>query len=94
MTDSALYAILADRDFGTLATIKRDGRPQLSTVNYLYDADAGAILISITAPRAKTKNYRRARGEHPDWAEFRDVMVADRRVLLTIPIERVYGIQM
>jgi PPOX class probable F420-dependent enzyme len=138
--DSVLRGILAAHHFGTLATIKRDGRPQLSTVNYLYDADAGAILISITAPRAKTKNlqrdpratfhvatgnssgyvvvegtavltptaarrdddtvnalvdhYRRARGEHPDWDEFRDAMVADQRVLLTIPIERLYGLQM
>ncbi len=138
--DTVLRGILASRNFGTLATIKRDGRPQLSTVNYLYDADANALLISITAPRAKTKNlqrdpratfhvstengggyvvvegparltptaasrddatvdalvdhFRRARGEHPDWDEFRDAMVADKRVLLTIPIERLYGLQM
>jgi hypothetical protein len=35
--------------------------------------------------------YRRAAGEHPDWDEYREVMVADRRVLMTMAVERVYG---
>ena len=35
--------------------------------------------------------YRRAAGEHPDWAEYRSVMVSDRRVLLILTVDRVYG---
>ncbi|RZQ65872.1 PPOX class F420-dependent oxidoreductase [Amycolatopsis suaedae] len=35
--------------------------------------------------------YRAAAGEHPDWAEYRSVMVSDRRVLMTLTIEKVYG---
>jgi len=35
--------------------------------------------------------YRRLGGEHPDWAEYRAAMVADRRVVLTLAFERVYG---
>ncbi|MDA2804600.1 PPOX class F420-dependent oxidoreductase [Nocardiopsis suaedae] len=35
--------------------------------------------------------YRRAAGEHPDWAEYRSVMVSERRVLMTMHVERVYG---
>lgn len=35
--------------------------------------------------------YRAAEGEHPDWDEFRSTMVADRRVLMTMTVERVYG---
>ena len=35
--------------------------------------------------------YRSAAGEHPDWDEYRAVMVADRRVLLALHVERVYG---
>ncbi|MEA3215805.1 MAG: hypothetical protein QOJ19_1961, partial [Acidimicrobiia bacterium] len=35
--------------------------------------------------------YRQAAGEHPDWAEYRSVMVADRRVLMAMKVERVYG---
>ncbi|WP_027931512.1 PPOX class F420-dependent oxidoreductase [Amycolatopsis thermoflava] len=37
--------------------------------------------------------YRKAAGEHPDWAEYREVMVSDRRVLMTLNVERVYGEQ-
>jgi PPOX class probable F420-dependent enzyme len=35
--------------------------------------------------------YRRAAGEHPDWREYREVMVSDNRVLMTMKVERVYG---
>ncbi|MCP2278965.1 PPOX class F420-dependent oxidoreductase [Nocardia amikacinitolerans] len=35
--------------------------------------------------------YRAAAGEHPDWAEYRAVMVAERRVLVTIEVDHVYG---
>ncbi|MER5776680.1 PPOX class F420-dependent oxidoreductase [Streptomyces sp. NPDC002039] len=35
--------------------------------------------------------YRLAAGEHPDWEEYRSVMVSDRRVLMTMTVERVYG---
>ncbi|GIE39017.1 PPOX class F420-dependent enzyme [Actinoplanes lobatus] len=35
--------------------------------------------------------YRSAAGEHPDWEEYRQAMVADRRVLLALRVNRVYG---
>jgi len=35
--------------------------------------------------------YRSAAGEHPDWAEYRSVMVSDRRVLMALAVDRVYG---
>ena len=35
--------------------------------------------------------YRLVAGEHPDWAEYRAAMVADRRLVLHLPVERVYG---
>ena len=35
--------------------------------------------------------YRLAAGEHPDWDEYRSVMVSDRRVLMTMTVEHVYG---
>jgi PPOX class probable F420-dependent enzyme len=35
--------------------------------------------------------YRAAAGEHPDWDEYRAVMVSDRRVLMALTVERVYG---
>lgn len=35
--------------------------------------------------------YRSGAGEHPDWREYREVMVADRRVLLVLTITHAYG---
>jgi PPOX class probable F420-dependent enzyme len=40
---------------------------------------------------ALVNHYRAAAGEHPDWDEFRAVMVAEGRVLMTLTVERVYG---
>ncbi|MYW91965.1 PPOX class F420-dependent oxidoreductase [Amycolatopsis rubida] len=136
--DTALYDLIAAGKQGVLATLKRDGRPQLSTVTHYFDRDARQLQVSITDARAKTKNmrrdprvsyhvassngwsyavaegravlspvasapddeavealialYRKVSGEHPDWAEYRAAMVADRRLVLTVEIERVYGL--
>ncbi|MGH9046520.1 MAG: PPOX class F420-dependent oxidoreductase [Acidimicrobiales bacterium] len=46
------------RSQGVLATIRRDGRPQLSNIAYLMTED-GSARISVTETRAKTKNLRR-----------------------------------
>jgi PPOX class probable F420-dependent enzyme len=35
--------------------------------------------------------YREVSGEHPDWDEYRAAMIADRRLLLRIRLDRVYG---
>ncbi|TNM64115.1 PPOX class F420-dependent oxidoreductase [Streptomyces sp. NP160] len=136
-TDEELHALLASSRLGVLATIKRDGTPQLSPVTPFYDRERGVVLVSVTEGRAKTANlrrdpraalevtsadgwswataegsveltgpgtspvsaevealvdhYRQAAGEHPDWAEYREAMVADRRVLVTLRVEKVYG---
>lgn len=57
--DDKLLALISGNSLGVLATIKRDGRPQLSNVSYHFDARAVAIQVSITEPRAKTRNLRR-----------------------------------
>ncbi|MGY1812745.1 PPOX class F420-dependent oxidoreductase [Blastococcus sp. SYSU D00820] len=58
-TDPRLLAFVAGRTAGVLATIKRDGRPQLSNVAYTYDAQEQLFRVSVTADRAKTRNLRR-----------------------------------
>jgi PPOX class probable F420-dependent enzyme len=131
------YALLARSRLGVLATIKADGRPQLSPVMPYYDEAAGVVHVSTTAGAAKVANlrrdpraalevtapdgmswataegvatltgpgtdphgpevdalvdyYRAAAGEHPDWDEYRAVMVSDRRVLITMTVDHVYG---
>ncbi|MEU1685797.1 PPOX class F420-dependent oxidoreductase [Micromonospora sp. NPDC005707] len=136
-TRQALTDLVASRRLGVLATLKRDGRPQLSTVVHSFDRDAGLIRISVTDGRAKTANlrrdprasfhvssedgwayavaearaeltpvaerpddptveelvglYRAVQGEHPDWDDFRRAMVAERRLVLRLHVERLYG---
>ncbi|MFE2041050.1 PPOX class F420-dependent oxidoreductase [Streptomyces sp. NPDC059477] len=130
-------ALLAESRLGVLATIKSDGRPQLSPVMPSYDPRTEILYVSTTEATAKTANlrrdpraalevtgpdgrswataegtvrltgpgtdpegpevealvdyYRRAAGEHPDWDEYRSVMVSERRVLIVMTVERVYG---
>lgn len=57
--DDKLLALIADNSLGVLATVKRDGRPQLSNVTYHFDPRALTIEVSVTEPRAKTRNLRR-----------------------------------
>ncbi|WBB66802.1 PPOX class F420-dependent oxidoreductase [Micromonospora sp. WMMD812] len=136
-TQRALTDLIAGRRLGVLATIKRDGRPQLSTVIYSFDPAAGLIRVSVTDDRAKTVNLRRdprasfhvssedgwayavaegraeltpvaadttdatveelvevywsIQGEHPDWDDYRRAMVAERRLVLRLHVERTYG---
>ncbi|MEU7591223.1 PPOX class F420-dependent oxidoreductase [Micromonospora sp. NPDC049230] len=137
-TQQALTDLISGRPMGVLATIRRDGRPQLSTVVHSFDRDAGLIRVSVTDGRAKTANlrrdpratyhvssedgwayavvegraelsapavepgdatveelvalYRSLRGEHPDWDEYRRVMVDEGRLVLRLHVERIYGI--
>jgi len=35
--------------------------------------------------------YRAIGGEHPDWDEYRAAMVADKRQVVRLPVDRVYG---
>ena len=57
--DDKLLALIADNSLGVLATIKADGRPQMSNVTYHFDPRALTIEVSVTEPRAKTRNLRR-----------------------------------
>ncbi|MGY1600667.1 PPOX class F420-dependent oxidoreductase [Geodermatophilus sp. SYSU D00815] len=57
--DPRMLDVLAENRWGVLATLKRDGRPQVSTIGYAYDRDAGLIRISVTDDRVKTRNLRR-----------------------------------
>ncbi len=55
MTEALEFA--AQHRKGTLVTIRRDGRPQVS--NVLYVLAGGTARMSVTADRAKTRNLER-----------------------------------
>ena len=58
MTEAEARAFVGRHNRAVLATIKRDGRPQLSNIVYTLDDD-GLIKISVTRDRAKTRNLKR-----------------------------------
>lgn len=59
-----------------------DGRADLTPVA----ADPGDDTVD-----ALVAYYRAAAGEHPDWDEYRRVMVAEKRLLLRVTPEHAYG---
>src|SRR5215467_14311742 len=54
---TSLLERIGGSGLGVLVTLKRDGRPQLSNITYVYDGER--LRISLTDDRAKTKNLRR-----------------------------------
>ena len=57
--NEALLAFAAARNLGALTTLKRDGRPQLSAINYACDPTGPTVRVSVTDDRAKVRNVRR-----------------------------------
>jgi PPOX class probable F420-dependent enzyme len=56
--DDRMLAFVAEHHWGVLATVKADGRPQLSNVGYAYDPEQQLFRVSVTDSRAKTRNLR------------------------------------
>ncbi|MEU0788340.1 TIGR03618 family F420-dependent PPOX class oxidoreductase [Streptomyces sp. NPDC006173] len=59
LSDEALSAVLAEQQFGTLATVKQSGHPHLTTMLYTWDADARIVRLSTTSDRVKVKHLQR-----------------------------------
>jgi PPOX class probable F420-dependent enzyme len=137
MRQAQLWQVIGSHGRGVLVALKRDGRPQLSNVDYVADEASGMIRASTTDDRAKVRNlhrdprvsfyvtteggaayavaegtaelsptatrlddptvaelidvYRGVQGEHPDWDDYRAAMVADRRLVVRIHVQRLYG---
>jgi PPOX class probable F420-dependent enzyme len=56
MTVPDSHRALLDSDFGTLATVGADGRPQLTEIWFL--AEEGTVKISLNTARQKAKNLQ------------------------------------
>ena len=56
--DERMLAFVAGQRWGVLATVRRNGRPQLSNVGYAYDPERRLFRVSVTDDRAKTRNLR------------------------------------
>lgn len=83
------------------ANLRRDPRAAFEVTS--ADGWAWATAegpVTLIGPGATTDSpevdalvdyYRAAAGEHPDWDEYRSVMVSDRRVLMALSVHKVYG---
>ncbi|WP_159767536.1 pyridoxamine 5'-phosphate oxidase family protein [Streptomyces sp. HM190] len=59
LSDEALSGVLGAQRFGTLATVKRDGHPHLTTMLYSWDPGSRTVRFSTTADRVKVGHLRR-----------------------------------
>ncbi|MFF3617118.1 pyridoxamine 5'-phosphate oxidase family protein [Streptomyces sp. NPDC002580] len=136
LSDEALSDLLAQQQFGTLATVKRSGHPHLTTMVYSWDPEARVVRFSTTADRVKIQHLRLdphaalhvsggdvwsfavAEGEAvvsestavpgdavgrellgmipqsgrpEDEAAFLEELVAERRVVIRLKVDRLYG---
>lgn len=85
-----------------VANLRRDPRASLHVSSpdfwsYVV-ADGVAELSPVAAdPHDATVEelvdvYRAIQGEHPDWTEYREVMVQDRRLVVRLSVDRLYGL--
>ncbi|GAB2826686.1 pyridoxamine 5'-phosphate oxidase family protein [Streptomyces daliensis] len=58
LTEDALSALLGAHRFGTLATVRRDGYPHLTTMLYSWDPAARLVRFSTTEDRLKVRQLR------------------------------------
>ena len=94
--DAAGRAIISSR--ATTAKVRNLRRDPRATLCVFVEAFTGPwvqiegtaeILTGLEAVEPLVDYYRRLAGEHPDWDDYRRVMVADRRALIRITIEHV-----
>ena len=101
VTDDGTIQISVTADRAKTNNLQRDGRASLHVTaddfwSYcVIDGDA-ELMPPATSPDDATADamveyYRAMQGEHPDWSEYRQAMVDDRRLLVTITPTHAYG---
>jgi hypothetical protein len=77
-----------------MRNLVRDPRASLCVLNNGFfgewiQAEGVAEIIHLPDAMPILEDYyRRISGEHPDWADYRDTMVRERRVILRVTIDR------
>ena len=99
--DAAVIYVSMTEGRAKTVNLRRDPRAALevtSSDGWAWATAEGSV--TLTGPgsdadgpevEALVDYYRSAAGEHPDWDEYRAVMVSDRRVLMALRVDRVYG---
>ena len=85
MIEGRFAELIAGQRQGVLVTLRQDGWPQLSNVNYAWYPEEQTIRISTTDDRAKTSNMRRDPrvSFHVTTGDFWSYVVADGRAELS-----------
>jgi PPOX class probable F420-dependent enzyme len=93
--DGAGRAIISSRDTAyKVRNLRRDPRAALCvfaeacTGPWVQIEGTAEVVSGPEAVEPLVDYYRRLAGEHPDWDNYRRVMLADRRALIRITIER------
>ena len=99
--DDDVIRISVTDDRAKTANLRRDPRASLHVTRddfYAYAVVEGTASLLPVAERpddatvdALVDHYRSVAGEHDDWDEYRAAMVADRRLLVELPLGRLYG---
>lgn len=81
--------------------LRRDPRASLYVTSddfWSYEVLEGAVILSEVTTRPDdaaadelVQLYRDINGEHPDWDDYRAAMIAERRLVVRLTVEHVYG---
>jgi PPOX class probable F420-dependent enzyme len=100
--DERIIRISITDDRAKTRNLRRDPRASYHVTSpdrWAYTVAEGTADITPVAgdPHDDTveelvRLYRDVQGEHPDWDDFRAAMVRDRRLVLRLRVDRVYGV--
>ncbi|GGU85073.1 PPOX class F420-dependent enzyme [Streptomyces filipinensis] len=99
--DERIIRISVTDDRAKTRNLRRDPRASYhvtSADRWAYTVAEGTAELSPVArdPHDETveelvRLYRDVLGEHPDWDDYRAAMVRDRRLVVRLHVDRVYG---
>jgi PPOX class probable F420-dependent enzyme len=100
--DERIVRVSLTDDRAKTRNLRRDPRASYHVTSedrWAYTVAEGTAELTPVArdPHDETveeliRVYRDVVGEHPDWDDYRAAMVRDRRLVLRLHVERVYGI--
>ena len=99
--DDDVIRISVTDDRAKTANLRRDPRASLHVTRDDFWAYAVVEGTANLMPKATSTDdatvealvdyYRAVAGEHDDWDEYRQAMVDDGRLIIELPIDRIYG---